>query len=252
MFRGNAATVKRESEAFPSVEAFVGAALQVVKQVDSREKRGRDREHELERILAAIWLLCRCGVQWRAIGLMTGLPWTTVYYHFARWTRLGLWRRLAVGLVGMLRVFYGQDPSVGVADTRSVRSTPTAGARGIDGGKKVNGIKLSIVTERWGFPLAMRVTTADVNDRDSLRDMLVELRAEWPSVDKLLADLGYSGQKLNDDAKERGFEMLVKKCGDGSGKFRPTEIRWVVERTFGWLSRWRRTVVCYETPCPND
>ena len=100
-----------------------------------------------------------------------------------------MWRRLAVGLVGMLRVFYGQDPSVGVADTRSVRSTPTAGARGIDGGKKVNGIKLSIVTERWGFPLAMRVTTADVNDRDSLRDMLVELRAEWPSVDKLLADL---------------------------------------------------------------
>ena len=138
-----------------------------------------------------------------------------------------------------------------MADTRSVRSTPTAGARGIDGGKKVNGIKLSIVTERWGFPLAMRVTTADVNDRDSLRDMLVELRAEWPSVDKLLADLGYSGQKLNDDAKERGFEMLVKKCGDGSGKFRPTEIRWVVERTFGWLSRWRRTVVCYERDIAN-
>ena len=48
----------------------------------------------LRKAVMAIWCVCFCGMQWRAIGQLCDISFSTLYGLFARWTRLGLWRRL--------------------------------------------------------------------------------------------------------------------------------------------------------------
>jgi hypothetical protein len=48
----------------------------------------------LRKAVMAIWCVCFCGMQWRAIGVLSDIPFGTLDGLFARWTRLGLWRRL--------------------------------------------------------------------------------------------------------------------------------------------------------------
>src|SRR3954471_24943317 len=120
----------------------------------------------LDKVIMSIWCVCYGGMQWRTIGLLTGIPFTTMYSCFARWNRLGLWKGLVVDLLRRCRVACGDkcNPSVRVADSRSCRSSPTCGKRGIDGGKKVKGIKINILVDKHGFPLAVALSTANVHD----------------------------------------------------------------------------------------
>src|SRR3712207_6701065 len=87
-----------------------------------------------------------CGMPWRAIGQLCDIPFATLYTLFARWTRLGLWRRLLNRLILAWRRACGDtaDPSAVIIDSRSCRSAPTCFGRGFDGGKKIQGIKIHL------------------------------------------------------------------------------------------------------------
>src|SRR4051812_28394717 len=179
-------------------------------------------------------------MQWRTIGLLTGIPFTTMYSCFARWNRLGLWKGLVVDLLRRWRVACGDksNPSVLVADSRSCRSSPTCGNRGSDGGKKVKGIKINILVDKHGFPLAVAISTANVHDCVGIIPALKEASTSG-FRGKLLGDTAYQGENLKTTGQDLGIEVETKVWG-AKGKFVPTEIRWVVERSFAWLSRYRR------------
>src|SRR4029453_3293265 len=132
-------------DALADIEVFITAAeAELVAMERERigvRRRGRTPDPVLRRrLLGVTWMLTFGGMQWRLAGLLSGIPFTTLHSSFARWTRLGLWRRLGQRLALDWRLARGGGglPSAGGADSRSLRSAPSAWARGIDGGKLVN------------------------------------------------------------------------------------------------------------------
>jgi hypothetical protein len=132
----------------------------------------------LRKAIMAIWCLCFCGMQWRAIGQLCDIPFNTLFSLFARWTRLGLWRRLLGRLRQTWRLACGDtaEPSAVVIDSplllsasgqlsgeRSCRSAPSCFGRGFDGAKKINGVKVHLGVDKYGIPLAIDVSPANVH-----------------------------------------------------------------------------------------
>ena len=144
----------------------------------------------------------------------------------------------------------GRDPlaSAGIVDAQSVKGADTVGAdsRGFDAGKKVNGRKRHIVVDTMGLLLAVIITTAAVQDRDGARRVLDRLRFTMPSVALVWADGGYAGQLVT-WARDR-LRVLVEIVRKPLGikTFHVLPRRWVVERTFAWMSRCRRLSHDYE------
>jgi transposase len=197
-------------------------------------------EATLNRVIMCIWCVCYCGIQWRTVCRLAGLPFGTVYSCFARWQRLGLWKALMLDLLRSWRLACGDNPkpSVVVVDSRSCRSAPTCGKRGIDGGKKVKGVKINLVVDKHGFPLAVNISKANVHDTVGIVPALREASANG-FRGKALGDLSYQGERLQATGRSLGIEMETKASG-AKGAFIPTGLRWVVERSFAWLSRYRR------------
>ncbi|PWC54217.1 hypothetical protein TSH7_31560 [Azospirillum sp. TSH7] len=179
-------------------------------------------------------------MQWRAIGQLTGIPFGTLYTLFARWTRLGLWRRLLDRLCRTWRMACGDtaEPSTVVIDSRTCPSAPSCFARGVDGGKKIRGVKVSIAVEKYGLPLAIDAMPANVHDTKGIVPVLRQLAGrgfQGPAI----GDLGYRGERLAKAAE--ALSITVRPIARGrDGVFIPTEIAWVVERSFSWISRYRR------------
>ncbi|EWY36517.1 hypothetical protein N825_22450 [Skermanella stibiiresistens SB22] len=130
--------------------------------------------------IMAIWCVCFCGMQWRAIGHLCDIPFGTLYTLFARWTRLGLWRRLLDRLILAWRQACGDKPvpSAVVIDSRSCQSAPTCFTRGFDGGKKIKGIKIHLAVDKYGFALAITVSPAYRHDSKGI----VPGYISWPAA----------------------------------------------------------------------
>jgi transposase len=205
-------------------------------------RRGRKPDLTLRRrLIGLIWTLTFGGMQWRVAGWLSGVPFTTLHSSFARWTRLGLWRRLGQRLALDWRLACGDEvlPSAVVADSRSLRSAPTAWARGIDGGKLVKGLKLLAVCDKHGSLLDLELQPANTDDRAGTRPMLPRL-AELGFQGDLLGDSGFRGAPFAEAALAYGIHVSVSPGGTRAGRFLPSGIRWVIERLFAWLSRYRR------------
>ncbi|HLP98600.1 MAG TPA: hypothetical protein VK149_09160, partial [Sideroxyarcus sp.] len=143
-------------DAFSDVDAFVDEALVELTAMASDGTRPARTGPKasltgatLRKAIMAIWCVGFCGMQWRAIGQLTGIPFGTLYTLFARWSRLGLWRRLLDRLRRTWRLACGDtaEPSAVVIDSRTCPSAPSCFARGVDGGKKIRGVKISIAVE---------------------------------------------------------------------------------------------------------
>ena len=144
----------------------------------------------------AIWCVCFCGMQWRAIGQLSGMPFGMLYTLLARWTRLGLWRRLLDRLRRTWRLTCGDtaEPSAIVIDSRTCPSAPSCFARGVDGGKKIRGVKVHLAVEKYGVPLAIDAAPANVHDTKGIVPVLREIAGrgfQGPAI----GDLGYRGQR---------------------------------------------------------
>jgi putative transposase len=138
------------------------------------------------------------------------------------------------------------EPSAAVIDSQSVKTTETPGVRGYDAGKKVNGRKRHLLVDTLGLVLMVVVHAANIQDRDGARLLLEKARGRFPRLRLIWADGGYTG-KLVDWVKTLCLWVLeiVKRSDDVKG-FQVLPHRWVVERTFGWLGRYRRLSKDYE------
>lgn len=127
-----------------------------------------------------------------------------------------------------------------IADSQSVKNTDTADNKGYDAGKKVSGIKRHIAVDTQGIPHAIKVTTADVNDRNGAIDMIDENRLHLETVEKLLVDGGYSGGNFAAKINEMisATTEVIKR--NELHKFVVLPKRWIVERSFSWLEKFRR------------
>jgi transposase len=185
----------------------------------------------------AIWRVCFCGMQWRAIGLLCEIPFGTLYGLFARWTRLGLWRRLLNRLRRTWWLACGDtpEPSAVVIDSRSCHSAPSCFDRGI---------KIHVAVDKYGALLAIDVSPANQRDAKAIVPVLHSL-ADGGFQGPALGDLGYRGERL---AKAGGtLGITVEAIARGRDRrFVPAGICWVVERSFAWLSRYRRLNTLFE------
>jgi transposase len=211
-------------------------------------RRGRKPDLTLRRrLIGLIWTLTFGGMQWRVAGWLSGVPFTTLHSSFARWTRPGLWRRLGQRLALDWRLACNDEvlPSAVVADSRSLRSAPTAWTRGIDGGKPVKGLKLFATCDKHGSLLELELRPANTDDRAGALPMLPRLAALGFQGD-LLGDSGFKGAPFAAAALAHDIHVSVPPGGTRDGRFLPNGIRWIVERLFAWLSRHRRLNIVYD------
>ena len=238
-------------DAFADVDAFVDevlvelAAMEGTKPTRSGPKPALTGA-ALRKAIMALWCLCFCGMQWRAIGQLSDIPFGTLFTLFARWTRLGLWRRLLDGLRRTWRLVCGDnaEPSAVVIDSRSCKSAPSCFGRGFDGGKKIQGVKIHLGVDKHGIPLAIDVSPANVHDTKGIVPVLRELSGQG-FRGSALGDLGYRGKRLAKAGEALG--ITVKAIARGhDGVFIPTGICWVVECSFSWISNYRRLNTIFE------
>jgi transposase len=239
-------------DALADIEVFVFAVEAELEAMDRERvgvhRRGRKPDVTLRRrLIGLIWTLTFGGMQWRIAGWLSGVPFTTLHSTFARWTRRGLWRRLGQRLALDWRRTRGDEvvPSAVVADSRSLRSAPSAWTRGIDGGKLVKGVKLFAVCDKHGSLLDLALEPANGDDRAGTLPTLPRLAALGFQGD-LLGDSGFKGAPFAAAALGHDIHVSVSPGGTRDGRFLPTGIRWVVERLFAWLSRYRRLNIVFD------
>jgi transposase len=211
---------------------------------------GRPEKHPRRLMLDAIFYLVRGGIAWAALP-RDFPPHQTVYGLFGRWVRQGMWLQIHDALRDLVRVHEGRDPlpTAAIIDSQSVRGADTVPGttRGYDAGKKVNGRKRHIAVDTGGLLLAVVVTIAGIQDRDAAHRLLTQLRGRFSTVSLVWADGGYPGRLVIWARKVLALTVEVVKRTDDVKGFAVLPRRWVVERTFAWISKFRRCVRDYET-----
>jgi transposase len=209
---------------------------------------GRPEAHHRRDIIDAIRYVAHNGCVWRALPCDFP-PWRTVYGFYWRWNASGAITVLHDQLRTQVRLAAGRNPqpSAAIIDSQSVRAADTVpkASRGFDAAKKVNGRKRHLAVDTAGLLLAIVVTAASVQDRDGARPLLWRLRLGCRGILLVWADAAYAGRLLPWAAATLGLRVAVVRRRLAHA-FEVLPRRWVIERTFAWLSRYRRTVRDYE------
>jgi len=207
------------------------------------------REYDLRDVLDAVRWLVKAGAPWRYLP-NDFPPWPAVYQQARRWLAAGCFEAMAHDLREILRVAAGRTPtpSAVILDSRTVQSTPESGARaGYDGHKRRNGSKVHVAVDTLGELLALKVTAASEQDRDQVFALAAAVQeATGQTVRLAFVDQGYTGDQAEADAANHGIRLEVVKHPEAKNGFVLLPRRWVVERTFGWLARFRRLARDYE------
>lgn len=207
------------------------------------------REYELRDVFNALRWVVRTGSPWRFIPNDLP-PWAAVYQQTQRWIKAGSFNAIVEDLRCLLRLVEGRHemPTAVVLDGRTVQSTPESGPRaGYDGYKRRRGSKVHIAVDTLGHLLALKVTPANEQERDQVADLAEQVqRATGEHVEIAFVDQGYTGDEAAEDAKAYGIRLEVVKHTEAKHGFVLLPRRWVVERSFAWLARFRRLARDYE------
>lgn len=150
----------------------------------------------------------------------------------------------------LLRLAKGRNeqPSAAIFDSRTLQSTPESGERaGYDGHKRKKGSKTHIAVDTLGHLLALYVTPANEQDRAQVEELARQVQEVTDeTVEVAFVDQGYTGDEPAQAAQEQGMELIVIKLPEAKKGFVLLPRRWVVERSFGWMARFRRLARDYE------
>ena len=238
----------------PYPSDMTDAQWELLEDLFPEAKTGRPREVSIRDVVDAIFYVNRTGVQWRY--LPHDFPrWDVVYSYFRKWGKDGTWVKVQRVLREGVRQTAGREatPSLACVDSQSVKGTECGGDHGIDGHKKINGVKRHILVDTMGLLLAVVVTAASVTDAKAAREVFQRATAEGlPRLTKVLGDHVYGNEGLPEWTADNTTFRLEITVQDptpqepGKKKFQVIKWRWVVERTFAWLGRYRRNSRDYE------
>jgi len=207
------------------------------------------RDHPLREVFNGLRYVVRSGAAWRMMPNALP-PWHTVYQQTQRWMAAGVFEQIVHDLRMLLREIDGRNPQprAAIFDGRTMQSTPESGARaGYDGHKKRKGSKVHLAVDTLGQLLAVTVTPANEQERAQVAELAAQVQAATgDSVEIAFVDQGYTGADAAADAEQHGIRLEVVKLPSAKRGFVLLPRRWVVERSFAWMARFRRLARDYE------
>jgi len=207
------------------------------------------RDYPLREVFNGLRYVVRGGISWRMIPNDLP-PWYTVYQQTQRWLKAGVFEALVHDLRMVLRLVEGRNeqPSAAIFDSRTLQSSPESGGRaGYDGAKRRKGSKTHMAVDTLGHLLALLVTPADEQDRAQVAQLAQAVQeVTGQSAEVAFVDQGYTGDDPAQDATHQGIRLEVVKLPEAKKGFVLLPRRWVVERSFGWLARFRWLARDYE------
>lgn len=207
------------------------------------------RDYPLREVFNGLRWMARGGSSWRMMPHDLP-PYYVVYQQMRRWLKAGVFEAITHDLRAVLRIAEGRQemPTASIFDSRTLQSTVESGARaGYDGAKRRKGNKVHFAVDTLGHLLALCVTAANEQDRAQVSELAERVQTETgETVEIAYVDQGYTGENAADAAAEHGIQLEVVKLPEAKRGFVLLPRRWVVERSFGWISRFRRLARDYE------
>ncbi len=207
------------------------------------------REYPLREVFNALRWLVRTGASWRMMPHDLP-PWHVVYDQAQRWLQAGCFEAIVHDLRMMLRLAKGRnaEPSAAIFDSRTLQSTPESGERaGYDGHKRKQGSKIHLAVDTLGHLLTLHATPANEQDRAQVARLAKRVQEETNDhVEVAYVDQGFTGEEPAKVAQEQGIRLEVVRLPEAKHGFVLLPKRWIVERSFAWMSRFRRLARDYE------
>jgi transposase len=221
----------------------------VVPYLTLMDEAAPQRRHDLREVFNGLRFIVHAGLQWRLMPHDLP-PWAAVYQQTRRWMEAGCFETIVHDLRVLLRLGAGRapEPTAAILDSRTLQSTPESGGRaGYDGAKRKNGSKTHLAVDTLGHLLALHVTPANAHDRAQVEELASAVQTvTGASVEVAYVDQGYTGDAAAEAAAMHGIRLEVVKHPTTKRGFVLLPRRWVVERNFAWMARFRRLARDYE------